>query len=224
MLAALRLGGKAGRGPALAEVLQGAAGEPGAVAEFTAACRRQLAAPGDDPGPYATPVALARRHPEDRALPVVAMMNHVSLAPGEGLYIPPGTLHTYLRGLAVELMTPSDNVLRAGLTTKYTDPGRVVQTLDLVGGAPARPAVTREGGVRMLRPPGRQFQLADVRVSGSVEVPLEGPRVALVLDGEVTAFTTFGSLHLGLGKSLFALAKEGRMTLRGKGRVILAAS
>jgi mannose-6-phosphate isomerase len=193
------------------------------VIEFTAACRRQLAAPGDDPGPYALPVALARRYPGDRALPVVMMMVHVSLAPGEALYIAPGTLHSYLRGLAVELLGPSDNVLRAGLTAKYVDPARVLTTIDWSARAPVRPAVSRQGAIRLLRPPVPFFQLADVRVAGSVDLPLTGPRIALALEGQVTAFTQLGSLHLSSGQSLFAMASEGPITLRGKGRVVVAA-
>jgi mannose-6-phosphate isomerase len=196
---------------------------PEAVEEFTAACRRQLAAPGDDPGPYALPVALSKGYPGDRGLAVVMMMTHVSLAPGEALYVPPGTLHAYLRGVAVEIMGPSDNVLRAGLTTKYADPARVATTIDWDSAGPTRPAVTRQGAVRLLRPPLRLFQLADIRVSGATEVPLAGPRIALALEGDVTAFTDLGSLHLARGQSLFAMASEGTMTLRGKSRVILAA-
>jgi mannose-6-phosphate isomerase len=199
------------------------AAAPEAVIEFTAACRRQLAAPGDDPGPYALPVALAKRYPGDRALAVVLMMSHFSLAPGEALFLPPGTPHSYLRGLAVELMGPSDNVLRAGLTGKYTDPERFASTIDWAGRGPVRPTVSRQGAVRMLRPPVASFQLADIRVGGPLELALAGPRVALALEGEVTAFTELGSLHLSRGQSLFAMASEGPLRLRGKGRVILAA-
>jgi mannose-6-phosphate isomerase len=223
LAAALAPGDREGLRRAVEIALTGAEAGAGELAEFTAACRRQLAAPGGDPGPYALPVALAKRYPADRALAVVMMMNHFSLAPGEALYLPPGTLHAYLRGLAVEVMGASDNVLRAGLTAKYTDPARVVTTIDWAGRGPIRPAVTRQGAIRALRPPLALFQLADIRVGGPVEVPLSGPRIALALDGEVTAFTDLGSLHLSRGQSLFAMDAEGPITLRGKGRVILAA-
>jgi mannose-6-phosphate isomerase len=223
LVQALAPGNREGLRRALEIALTGPEAGPEAVMEFTAACRRQLAAPGDDPGPYALPVALAKRYPGDRSLAVVMMMTHVSLAPGEALYVAPGTLHTYLRGLAVELLGPSDNVLRAGLTSKYADPARVLTSIDWAGRGPVRPVVSREGAVRFLRPPVAAFQLADVRVAGAVEVPLTGPRIALALEGEATAFTGLGSLHLSRGQSLFAMASEGAMTLRGKGRVIVAA-
>jgi mannose-6-phosphate isomerase len=220
---ALAAGGRDGLRQAVELALSGSAAGPEAIDEFTAACRHQLAAPGTDPGPYALPVALAKKYPGDPGLAVVMMMGHVSLAPGEALYVPPGMLHSYLRGLAIELMGASDNVLRAGLTSKYMDPAAVVETIDWSVTTPVRPAVSRTGPIRQLRPPTPLFQLADVRVTGSVEVPLAGPRMALDLEGGVTAFTNTGSLHLATGQSLFAMASEGPVTLRGKGRVIMAA-
>jgi mannose-6-phosphate isomerase len=45
----------------------------------------------------------------------------VQLRPGEVAYQAPGILHAYLQGQGLELMTASDNVLRAGLTPKHVD-------------------------------------------------------------------------------------------------------
>ncbi|MDR2253469.1 MAG: mannose-6-phosphate isomerase, class I [Bifidobacteriaceae bacterium] len=223
MVAALGDSGRSGLRAALEAALLGELAAADPVHEFTAACRRQLAAPGADPGPYATLVALSRRYGADPALPAAILMNHVSLAPGEALFVAPGTLHTYLRGLAVEVLSGSDNTLRAGFTSKHVDAAHVIETVDFAGRGPTRPAVSRHDGVRLLRPPTDQFQLADIRVAGSVEAPLAGPRIALVLEGEVTAFSELGSLHLKRGQSLFAMAAEGALTLRGRGRVIAAA-
>ena len=49
------------------------------------------------------------------------LLNRVVLAPGECLYQPAGSPHSYLAGAGVELMANSDNVLRCGLTPKYVD-------------------------------------------------------------------------------------------------------
>ena len=48
-------------------------------------------------------------------------MNVVHVAPGEALYLEPDTLHAYVKGNGMELMTASDNVLRGGLTPKRID-------------------------------------------------------------------------------------------------------
>jgi mannose-6-phosphate isomerase len=70
-------------------------------------------------------VALARellaRFPGDPGVLVALLMRRVALAPGEAIFVPPGVLHAYLEGLGVELMAPSDNVVRGGLTVKKVD-------------------------------------------------------------------------------------------------------
>ncbi len=49
------------------------------------------------------------------------LMELLHLKPGEGISISCGTPHAYLSGEFFELMTPSDNVIRCGLTPKYRD-------------------------------------------------------------------------------------------------------
>ena len=49
------------------------------------------------------------------------MMNVMHIRPFEAVYLEPDTLHAYIRGNGVELMTASDNVLRGGLTSKRVD-------------------------------------------------------------------------------------------------------
>lgn len=45
----------------------------------------------------------------------------VQLAPGEAMFLYAETPHAYLKGVALEVMANSDNVLRAGLTPKFID-------------------------------------------------------------------------------------------------------
>ena len=57
----------------------------------------------------------------DRGLLVAFVMNLMHLAPGESAFTPDGQVHAYVSGTAIELMNPSDNVMRAGLTAKHID-------------------------------------------------------------------------------------------------------
>ena len=57
------------------------------------------------------------------------LMNLIHLEPGEALYIDSGELHSYLQGAGVELMANSDNVIRAGLTTKHADVPELLRIL-----------------------------------------------------------------------------------------------
>ncbi|MER6399554.1 mannose-6-phosphate isomerase, class I [Kitasatospora sp. NPDC001603] len=80
--------------------------------------------------------ALARSHPSDPGVLAALLLHHVLLRPGEGLYLGPGIPHTYLRGLGVEIMAASDNVVRCGLTSKHVD---IPELLNTVAFTPYRP-------------------------------------------------------------------------------------
>ncbi len=64
---------------------------------------------------------LLDEHPGDPLACAPFLLNAITLAPGEALVVRPGTVHAYLRGTGVEVMTRSDNVVRAGLTPKHVD-------------------------------------------------------------------------------------------------------
>lgn len=57
-------------------------------------------------------------------------LNVVHLEPGESLYAEAGVLHSYLSGTTIEIMANSDNVVRAGLTSKHIDTAELLGILD----------------------------------------------------------------------------------------------
>ncbi len=57
----------------------------------------------------------------DRGIFSIYWFNLVNLEPGQGIFQGAGIPHAYLRGVNVELMANSDNVLRGGLTPKHID-------------------------------------------------------------------------------------------------------
>jgi mannose-6-phosphate isomerase len=73
---------------------------------------------------------LAGRYPDDPSVVVTLLLNHVRLAPGEALQLGAGNRHAYLRGAGIELMGPSDNVVRAGLTEKPVDVDELLRIAD----------------------------------------------------------------------------------------------
>ncbi len=54
---------------------------------------------------------LAAAFPGDPGIVLALLLNRVALGPGDALYLPAGNIHAYLRGLGIELMAASDNVL-----------------------------------------------------------------------------------------------------------------
>jgi mannose-6-phosphate isomerase len=57
----------------------------------------------------------------DKGIFSIYLFNILCLKTGEGIFQGAGMPHAYLEGQNIELMSNSDNVLRAGLTSKYID-------------------------------------------------------------------------------------------------------
>jgi len=79
-------------------------------------------------------VELNREYPQDMGIFSPVILNFVELRPGEAMYLEAGELHSYLNGLAMELMANSDNVLRGGLTPKYIDMPELLKIADFKTG------------------------------------------------------------------------------------------
>ena len=73
---------------------------------------------------------IGRLWPGDRGLRVAPLLNHVVLRPGEAIALPAGSLHAYLNGSGLEVMGPSDNVIRAGFTAKHIDVNELLSVVD----------------------------------------------------------------------------------------------
>lgn len=69
----------------------------------------------------------------DRGLMLILFMNLVKLCPADYLFIPPGVLHAFLEGTAVEISANSDNVLRGGLTQKHMDVAELLKAVSFDG-------------------------------------------------------------------------------------------
>lgn len=73
---------------------------------------------------------LAARYPGDPSVAATLLLNHVVLEPGDAIRLDAGTLHAYLHGAGIELMAPSDNVVRGGLTVKHVDVDLLLDVVD----------------------------------------------------------------------------------------------
>jgi mannose-6-phosphate isomerase len=75
-------------------------------------------------------VYLSEFFPDDHGILAPLYLNIMELAPGEAMYIPAGVLHSYIKGLGIELMSDSDNVLRGGLSSKHIDTAELLSVLE----------------------------------------------------------------------------------------------
>lgn len=163
---------------------------------------------------------LAAAYPGDPGIVISLMLNRVTLAKGEALFLPAGNIHAYLSGLGIELMASSDNVLRGGLTPKYVDVPELLSVLDfrpvpvpyLVPQHPAE-------GVQVFRPADVGFAL--LVIEGDATTALDGPAIALCLDGEFTLKGSAAEFVVRRGDSVY-VAGEPSLEISGTGKLMLA--
>lgn len=186
--------------------------------------RRRVEQGTSSPRADHTVLDLAGQHPGDPGALVSLMLNRVTLEPGDAMYVPPGHVHAYLSGCAVEVMVSSDNVLRAGLTHKRVDVDALLECVATRPGPAPRPRLLHGGGgLTRYRAAAREFGLVIGR-PGDVPVPLPeaGPRIALVVDGSVELRTGTETELLSRGQSVLVPHDAGRLTGSGSGILALA--
>ncbi|MBA8816642.1 mannose-6-phosphate isomerase [Microbacterium halimionae] len=151
-------------------------------------------------------------YPGDAGIVVAMLMNYVTLAPGEAIFVGAGVLHAYVAGLGVELMAASDNVLRGGLTPKYIDTEELSRILDTTPIAPPLLLPTsKDDYVDVFDAGIEDFALTRVRVANTpVAVPVSAPAIVLVVDGtvEVSGADEAHAIALSPGTALIASADE----------------
>ncbi|MDP6162268.1 MAG: mannose-6-phosphate isomerase, class I [Acidimicrobiales bacterium] len=76
-------------------------------------------------------VKISKIHKTDSSIMILPFMNYHELNPGDAIHIEPGVAHIYLQGMAVEVMEPGDNVVRAGLTIKHKDKKEFLSLLNI---------------------------------------------------------------------------------------------
>ncbi len=168
-----------------------------------------------------TVVDLAESYPGDPGIVISLLLNRVTLAKGEALYLPAGNIHAYLKGVGIELMASSDNVLRGGLTPKHIDVPELLTVLDFrpVAVPYLRPE-TPSAGVEVFRPDVPDFVLAVVEDEGSYA--LTGPAIALCTAGDLEIVGAGSAYNVSRGDAVYISADEGTLTLSGLGTVFLA--
>lgn len=134
---------------------------------------------------------LAQMYPTDHSLKVAPLLHHVVLSPGEALALPAGNLHAYLRGAGLEIMNSSDNVLRAGFTTKHVDVPELLRVLDCtpLDEPVVRPVI--DGNIGTYQCPTDAFSLERIQLQGSHSLSASPKhRIIVITDGATDALRT----------------------------------
>jgi mannose-6-phosphate isomerase len=181
---------------------------------------------GEYAASFATVRDLAAEYPGDPGIVTSLLLNRVTLSAGEALYLPAGNIHAYLKGLGVELMAASDNVLRGGLTPKYIDVPELLSVLDFES-LPVpylRPTFPSEG-VEEFRPGVPDFVLARIhtRLNERAAYRPDGAAIAICTEGSFEIHGERSDTTLERGQSVFITPEEGAITFTGVGTIFLAA-
>ena len=157
---------------------------------------------------------VAATHPDDPGVLVSVLLDHRLLAPGEAIAVPAGVFHSYVVGLAIEVMTSSDNVLRLGLTNKpiAVDAALAAERADRtpipLGGYPGE----------VMWPPGMPFDL--VLADQPVDAASGVFRTIVSLHG-ATRVAGEGVVELSEGEALVATPDEPALAVVPEGMAVV---
>jgi mannose-6-phosphate isomerase len=175
-----------------------------------------------------TVLELAAEYPGDPGIVLALLLNRVRLTRGEALYLPAGNMHAYLKGVGIELMASSDNVLRGGLTPKHIDVAELLSVTQCHPlPVPLLTPVIAAPGVEVFAPNVNDFALVHVRLDvtlngGQALALLDGPAIVICTEGEVALGGKVSSLVLRRGEFCFVTPEEGAVTFSGEGEGFLA--
>ena len=150
---------------------------------------------------------IAAQHPTDCGLRVAPLLHHVTLNPGEAICLPAGNLHAYLDGFGLEVMTSSDNIIRAGFTTKHVDIAELLRIVDVTPLAHPVVSPSHVDGHDVYPSPTPAFSVSRA-TSGSVTLSAsDNHRIVVIIAsgateafviaaGETASFTSDGSIWI----------------------------
>lgn len=171
---------------------------------------------------------LLHEYPQDISVLAALFLQLVHLEPGQAAFLPPGQLHAYLYGFGVEIMANSDNVLRAGLTSKHVDIQELLQILsfdsrpvEILQPEPVEPGWSRYSLMT------EEFALSVLELGcGCSELTLagEGVEILLCTHGELLVRDEHQgwSQHIRQGQSVCIPSCVPRWKISGQGRAFRA--
>jgi mannose-6-phosphate isomerase len=196
------------------------------IDRVVASCRDLVGQGIDIKRAYGTVAEIAEHHPGDVGIVISLLLNRLTLQPGEAAFLGPGIIHAHLHGMCLEVMVSSDNVLRAGLTSKHLDPVGLVRCLDKGMSRLARVMPEQFGfSTDVFSPAVDEFALAVTQCSRAEPdgalLPDAAQRIVVCTGGEVELVNEHGErVTLQRGESVYADASDG--SLRGIGTGELA--
>ena len=196
------------------------------VDEVLGAAVNHLDAPGEL-GVFArTAVEIDEYFPSDPGILAALLLNRFSLEPGQALALPPGVMHSYLRGTCIEVMANSDNVLRGGLTGKHIDVDALLHVVDFSPGPGDVLLPSGSDGTYIYPTSFEEFELWLLQPTDgdTLQIPRgDSGRICLVASGSFELTGDGDPVVLKPGHAAFVAAEEA-VVARGEGQLFVAAT
>jgi len=173
-------------------------------------------------------IRLHNTYPGDIGALFPLILNLVCLNPGQAMYLPAGQMHAYLKGVGIELMANSDNVLRGGLTPKHVDVPELLTILNFM----EQPleiieSENRRACERAYPTPASEFELSVIETKEKEVYASEkdrGVEIMLLTSGKVDVFQDGDPepIRLSRGMSILVPAAVESYLIRGEGTLYKA--
>lgn len=159
-------------------------------------------------------------YPGDNGALIALAMNVVELEPGDTIFTDAAIVHCYIKGVGVELMANSDNVVRAGFTPKLVDPDLLMELSRLEPSAPEVPRAQGSGAAKRYTTSASEFELTVV--TGGEAVTEGGPRIVLALADGCVVTTAQSECLLAKGEAVFIADSEGQARVATPFQAVIA--
>lgn len=170
---------------------------------------------------FALIIDLAVQYPGDIGLFSPLILNVLTLQPGEAMFLDACTPHAYINGTGLEIMANSNNVLRAGLTSKHLDITELVASTHFMP-MPAdkillKPELSDGGSHYPIPVPDFKFSIYQRHQDKNLTIT--SAEILLALDAPLTVTHCNGeTLTIDNGESMFIPAYAGHYTVSSTGR------
>lgn len=177
-------------------------------------------------GKFLTEKGIAKKcldeYPGDIGALFPYILNVVHLRIGEALYLKPGTLHAYVYGNGVELMSASDNVLRGGLTKKKIDLEELERIMTFDSTVIEKTSAKKDRfGRKIYQTPSSVFRLLEADY-GEYHINENQCMLLLVTEGQAQIREADGVLDLKKGSVALIPKSLSNYTLLVHGEVFMA--
>lgn len=138
----------------------------------------------------------------DVGLISILLFNQVKLKSSEAIFTPAGIPHAYLKGNIIECMANSDNVVRAGLTKKYTDQKTLLEMLVLDNSRTFVNIEESENG-KFYKTTAEEFEIVKLEMTKQKQIiQQKGINIILVVEGSVVISNSGFSINANRGDTI----------------------